>query len=221
MNFRRRIGLTALFVALAGCAGPMTLTYSVTSNIAGDGQSFAVFEASERVMTRRLAGADVRNAVVTVLPSGSGSAVMTLKVPDTEGAATADRILSEPFTFDIRLEGPKLPEMLEDETNWLPTGVDGSMLLWVIPIANPDTQEIGVELQFNEQGRALLATAFQGNQGKSVGIFVRDLLVSRMMITTDEVAANIIISGIPSERVAQIFADDVNVGLHAIFTKTQ
>lgn len=221
MNFRRLIGLTALFVALAGCAGPTTLTYSVTSDIADDAKSFAVFEASERVLTRRLAGADVRNAVVTVLPAGNGAAVMSLKVPDAEGAATAERILSEPFIFDIRLEGPKLPGMLEDETNWLPTGVDGSMLLWVIPIANPDTQEIGVELQFNEQGRDLLEAAFKDNKDKSVGIFVRDLLVSRMTITAEAVTDHIIITGIPSEHVAQIFADDVNVGLHATFTKTK
>lgn len=218
MNPGRLIGLTVLFAGLTACSGDVTLTYSVNSNIPDTAKSLEVFQAAERVMTRRLPAADVKDSQVKVVPTGS-SAIMTIKVQNTAAAATAERILGEPFTFDIRLEGPKLPEMGPDETNWLPTGVDGSTLLWVIPITNPDTKEIGVELQFSEKGHELLEAAFKGNKGKHVGIFVRDLLVSKMTIATDTVTDHILISGIPSERVAQIFADDVNVGLHAFFTE--
>ena len=94
-------------------------------------------------------------------------------------------------------------------------------MIWIFPITNPDTKEIGAELQFNERGQKLLQDAFTGNIGKSVGIFVRDLLVSKMTISAEVLSSHILISGIPSERVAQIFADDVNVGLHAIFTPTK
>lgn len=218
MNLGRLIGLTALVTALTACGGDVTLTYSVTSRIPDTAKSFEVFEAAERVMTRRLPAADVKDSQVKVVPSGSG-AIMTIKVPSGKAAGVAERILAEPFTFDVRLEGPKLPDMGPDETNWLMTGVDGSTLLWVVPITNPDTKEIGVELQFSEKGHELLQKAFEGNNGKHVGIFVRDLLVSKMTISTETVTAHILISGIPSERVAQIFADDVNVGLHAIFTE--
>jgi len=218
MNSRRLIGLTVLFTALAACGGTVTLTYSVSSNIPDTAKSIAVFQAAERVMTRRLPAADVKDSQVKVVPTGS-SAIMTIKVQNATAAATAERILGQPFTFDIRLEGPKLPDMGPDETNWLQTGVDGSTVLWVVPITNPDTKEIGVELQFSETGHKLLGQAFKGNTGKHVGIFVRDLLVSKMTIATDTVTDHILISGIPSERVAQIFADDVNVGLHAIFTE--
>ena len=221
MKNRYLIGLTLGFLALTGCAGASTLTYSVRTNIANPADSLAIFQASERVMTRRLAAADVKNAQVTVIPRGSGSAVMTLKVPDQAGVDAVERILADTFTFDVRREGPRTADLLPDETNWLPTGVNGEMLLWVTPITNPTTKEIGVELHFNETGRALLQTAFTGNKGKSIGIFVRDLLVSKMSITSDVVTEHILISGIPSERVAQIFADDVNVGLHAIFTPTK
>ncbi len=218
MKNRRLIGLTFIFTALTGCGAATTLTYSVRTNIDDGGKSFEVFQASERVMIRRLAGADVKNAQIKVIPSESGSAVMTLKMPNAEGVEIARRILSETFTFDIRLEGPKTPP---DETNWLPTGVDGQTLLWVVSISNPDTKDIGVELQFNENGLKLLKKAFKSNRGKHVGIFVRDLLVSKMTIGSENLTDHIIISGIPSEHIAQIFADDVNVGLHAIFTPTK
>lgn len=217
MNIGRIIGLTVLSATLAGCNGPVTLTYSIRTNIADDAKSFAVFEASERVMTRRLPAADIKDSQVKVVPSGSG-AIMTIQVPDALSAGTAERILAEPFTFDIRLEGPRLPDMPPDQTNWLPSGINGSMLAWVTPVSNPDTKEIGAELQFDARGRSLLENAFKDNLGKHVGIFVRDLLVSKMTIASKDVGDHILIGGIPSERVAQIFADDVNVGLHAVFT---
>ncbi len=221
MKNRLLIGLTVAFMILTGCAGASTLTYTVGTNIADNAKSMELFQASERVMIRKLAGNDIKDAQVTVVPSGSGSAVMTLKLPDAKAADIARAMLSETFTFDIRLEGPKTPGMSEGETNWVPTGVDGSTLLWIYAISNPDTQEIGAELVFNEQGQNLLQAAFTGNKGKSVGIFVRDLLVSKMTITDEVLSSHILISGIPSEHVAQIFADDVNVGLHAIFTPTK
>lgn len=212
------LGLTALLTALTACGGETTLQYSVHTNIADSGKSMEIFQASERVLTRWLSGADVKNAHVTVIPSDSEGALMTIKVPDAASADTAKRILMEPFTFDIRLEGPIKPENSPNETNWLETGIDGSVLLWVVAITNPDTKEVGVELMFNQNGRALLQEAFSGNKGKSVGIFVRDLLVSKMTISSEEVTDHILITGIPSERVAHIFADDVNVGLFAVFT---
>lgn len=220
MNFRSLIGISLLCVALTGCGGTKTLTYSVTSNIADQSASTQLYEAAERVMTRRLAGADVKEAQVKVVPNGSG-ATMTINVPNAAGVETAQRILSEPFTFDIRKEGPRKEGMADGETNWIPTGVDGTMVLWINPIQNPTTKEIGVDLHFSEEGRKGLEAAFQGNKGKEVGIFVRDLLVSKMTIAKEEVSEHIIISGIPNDRVAQIFSDDVNVGLHVTFTPSK
>ncbi len=221
MNIGRIIGLSVLLVGLAACGGTTTLTYSVHTKMSDPGKAAEIFQASERVMSRRLPSADVKDSFVKVVPSGKDAAVMTIKVPDAAGAETAHRILAETFTFDIRLEGPKLPGDTADETNWLATGIDGSMLQWITPVSNPDTNEIGVELLFDEKGHKLLETAFKGNKGKHVGIFVRDLLVSNMTISAETVSDHILISGIPSERVAQIFADDVNVGLHAIFTPVE
>ena len=96
MKNRYLIGLTLGFLALTGCAGASTLTYSVRTNIANPADSLAIFQASERVMTRRLAAADVKNAQVTVIPRGSGSAVMTLKVPDQAGVTQSSEYLPIP-----------------------------------------------------------------------------------------------------------------------------
>jgi preprotein translocase subunit SecD len=197
MNPRLIIGFSLVFATLTACAGNSTLTYSVKANTTDNNQRAELFVASERVMERRLAAADVKNAQVTVLPTGT-----------------------EKFTFDIRIEGPKLAptEDNPDGTNWIATGLNGSMLTWVSPVTNPSNNEIGVELQFLPEGRDLLSTTFKGNKGKSIGIFVRDLLVSKMSINAEEAGDHIIIGGIPSSKVAQIFSEDVNVGLHVTFT---
>jgi preprotein translocase subunit SecD len=220
MNFRSLIGISLLCVALTGCGGTKTVTYTVTTNVDDPSVSAQLYQASERVIVRRLAAADVKDAQVKVVPRGSG-ATMTVTVTKAADTATLERILNAPFSFDIRKEGPKKAGMVDGETNWIPTGVDGSMLTWISPIENPTTHEIGVDIVFNEKGRTLLQAAFKGNKGKEVGIFVRDLLVSKMTIAKEEVSEHIIISGIPNDRVAQIFSDDVNVGLHVTFTPSK
>ena len=206
---------------LASCGSSVQMSYNLTSDVEDATRNGILFQATERVLTRRLAAVQVESPVVTVIPQGGNSATATISVPDSF-AADVERITSDPFTFDIRVEeGTVKNEEGTEETIWSLTGVDGTMLEWIEPIQGANDNQVGVELQFTEEGRAKLATVFSKQKGRNIGIFVRDLLVSKLKINSDKPNERIIISGIPSEKVAQIFADDVNVGLHISFSASK
>jgi hypothetical protein len=211
------IGLFCL--ALVACGGTKTLTVPATVNVTDPAKIIAVIQATERVLTRRIASAELGNAVVSVIPSLGANAIVTIKLPDDEAVEIAKKILSEEFTFEIKVltSTEKGSDGIE-ESVWEPTGLDGGSLIWIQPIRHTDTGELGLELQFNDTGREILRSSFQKNEGKDIGIFVRDLLVSKMTIGSSDIGESIVINGIPSSKVAEIFADDVNVGLHVSYS---
>lgn len=220
MSFRTTVLIGSL-MALAACASTANLTYIAKSSTNDAGRSNLLFQATERVLMRRLAAINVTSPKVIVIPQDKTTASVSMTVPS--GSANAvDRIASDPFTFEIKLDnGTVRNGSGAVQTDWKPTGVDGTMLDWVQPVKGPDTSDIGVELRFSPAGREKLNAAFSGNRGKNVGIFVRDLLVSKLKINSDKPSDHIIIGGIPSAKVAEIFADDVNVGLHITFSKSK
>ncbi len=222
MSLKKLFIIGAYAAALAGCGSSMTLTADVAVDSTDSTRVISLIQASERVLTRRLAGADVQNAVVSVAPTSGSEAVVTMKLPDEEAVETAMRILGEPFTFEIKLAlGTKVNAEGVEETQWESTGVEGGNLLWIQPVRDTKTGMLGVDLQFDEAGMSRLKETFAQNAGKDLGIFVRDLLVSKLTVGTDAIGESIVISGIPSEKIAEIFADDVNVGLHVHFSVPQ
>lgn len=222
MSLKSFFTIATCTAVLAGCNGNNTLTASATVDSTDPGRIIELIQATERVLTRRLAGAEIKNAVVSVAPTSGANALVTIKLPDTEAVETATRILSEEFTFDLRLDNGIVTNAEGvDVPNWSTIGINGSHLLWIQPIRDQKTNDVGVELLFNDEGRQLLNKTFAENVGKDLGIFVRDLLVSKLTIPTEPIGASIVISGIPSAKVAEIFADDVNVGLHVSYSVSQ
>lgn len=220
MSYRTPVLIGSLMV-LAACGSSVQLAYTAKSSVNDAGRNTLIFQATERVLTRRLAAVNVASPRVTVIPQDATTATVNMTVPGAS-VDTVNRIVSDPFTFEIRLaKGVTKDAAGVEQTDWQPTGVDGTMLDWVQPVQNTDGSAIGVELRFNETGRTKLKEAFRGNKGKDVGIFVRDLLVSKLKINTEVPDEHIVISGIPSAKVAEIFADDVNVGLHISFTASK
>lgn len=218
---RKTAFLIGSLVLLTACGGPTTLSYTITSNLSDTTKNSGLFESSERVLVRRLAALGVENPKITIIPLDSSSATMDIEVP-SEAKAAVEKITSDSFTFDLRVDNGKVKNDAGDEvTDWKKTRVDGSMVNWVQPVRDTKTGSLGVELQFSKDGKEALAEAFKGNKDKNIGIFVRDLLVSSMKITSEEPSEHIIISGIPATSIAEIFADDVNVGLHITFSSSR
>lgn len=221
MSYRTPVLIGSLMV-LAACGGSsVSLAYTAKSSVSDAGRNTLIFQATERVLTRRLAAVEIASPRIAVVPQDTTTATVTMTVPSAS-VDTVNRIISDPFTFEIRLAKSMTKDAAGvEQTDWQPTGVDGTMLDWVQPVQNADGSAIGVELRFSETGRTKLTEAFRGNKGKDVGIFVRDLLVSKLKINTEVPDEHIVISGIPSAKVAEIFADDVNVGLHISFTASK
>ncbi len=220
MHFRQLIIGSVLTLALSACAsGVTTEKYAVHTNLTDPAKNTILFGAAERVMTRRLAAADVKNATVSVVPTGPNDGTATFVLPNKEAVDTVNRLTSDPFTFDIRIEkAPLSGTGAMDADNWIPTNLSGATLDWAQAIGNRSTGVISIELQFNPRGGAILSDIFKQNKGKGIGIFVRDLLVSKLKVAGTEPSARIVISGLPSQKIAEVFADDVNVGLHVNFT---
>ena len=211
----RHLLLAGVLLGLGACGGTQTVTETMTIHGVDASKTLEVLQGSEHVIVRRLAAADIRNVTAKAVPLTATTATLSITVPDNTAADKTRQILAEPFTFDLRIEKPATGS---GESDWTATAVTGDTLDWVQVIGEKQTGHIGIELQFNSVGQAALASVFKDNVGKNVGIFVRDLLVSKLKINNSAVADRIVISGIPSATVAGIFADDVNVGLHVLFT---
>ena len=207
-----------LLLALAACnkAGSVTVTSHLIVRAPDATKEAQLEDTVQRVMERRFAGAQIVGGHATVMTQGSGSALLTLKMENTADADKARQILETPFSFDLRIEKPNADST--QPSDWTPTALTGSSLEWVQAVGNSKTGEVAIELQFTPAGRQILESIFEDNLNKHLGIFVRDLLVSKLTITSAIVSDKVIISGIPSSKVAEIFADDVNVGLRVDYT---
>ncbi len=214
---RRVLVAAGLVLALMSCgAKQQSVTADMAIRSPDAGKTMLLIQSAERVMERRLAAAQVKGGHATAITSGPSTAKLTVRVPDAAAEVKAKDILAEPFFFDLRIEKPNTDALQPSE--WIPTALTGSSLEWIQAVGNSTTGEVTIELQFTPEGRTLLESVFKGNVSKHIGIFVRDLLVSKLTIQTDAVTDRVIISGIPSSKVAEIFADDVNVGLRVTYT---
>ncbi len=208
------IGVLLIFSA---CGSSATVIREMTITSTDTSKTAELLKGAERVIVRRLAAASItKNVSASAVPNAEQSATLTVTVPDGAAAEKVHSILDEPFTFDIRTEEPANDPSDPTKTEWKLSGIEGQDLQWV-RVVHASDGSIGIELLFSETGRTKLATVLTDNVGKSIGIFVRDLLVSSLTIKKGGISDHIVIDGVPSDMVAQIFADDVNVGLHVTF----
>lgn len=212
------IALGSLLMLLAACGAQKTAEFSLNIKNADEAKTMMLIQASEQVMQRRLAAAGVSDAVVTAIPDGENVGKLTVQSKDDKGIKEALLIAKEPFTFELRIEKQPGTTPSAPDINWNPTAVNNDAVVWLRPVGNKDTGSIGVELELSEQGRKDLADVFRKNKGKNLGIFVRGLLVSTMKIQSETLEERVVIDGVPSQRIAEVFSDDVNVGLHVTMT---
>lgn len=203
-------------VVLSGCGNKVALQYSAEWEDAA--RAGILIDSIERVLVRRFAALEIENPSVAVVPQSQTMATVTVEIPNEEDQDAVRHVFESPFTFDLRVEAGTVAVEDIETVDWQPTGIDGSMVEWVQAVGNTQTGEVSLELQFSEDGKRILENLAATQQGKRVGIFVRDVLVSALTIQSGSFADTVVIGGIPSATVAEIFADDVNVGLHVTFS---
>lgn len=214
---------TLLFLAplalLAACNGSGTATYSLDIDTEDQNLRQQLIWQSMDVIERRLESIGEKSIDKQVSP-GTDETHITVKVASDEVAEALTAQLTAPFTLVVgaQTEEETADYTVEGHGKFQKTDITGDDIEWVQARKEPDGEKGEVRLVFTEEGRAKMANLFMTMKGGFIGIFVRDRLVSKLQVETDELKDDIVITGIPDADLADVFADDVNVGLHVTFT---
>lgn len=209
----------SMVTLLAGCGGSVASNYRLQFDTEETSRLTLLSLAVTRVVERRLEamGESVKGLDISQKEEGPE---LTFTVETEAAAALLSDELTTPFDLKIMREtkvGETPTIEIEGHGGFIETGVTEEHLEWVEAAEELDNKG-RITLSFSPEGRELMRTVFRQNVGRNIGLFVRGRLVAKLQVDTAELKDDIIITGIPSPELARVFADDVNVGLHVIFT---
>lgn len=221
---RLLLGLSAVIV-LAGCNSQTTVRYSLTFNTTDSQSQENLTFAGQRVIERRLEHLN-ETIISNTIDSSKKPTTITVTVPDKAAADELTKELTAPFSMQIMAQtgtGETADITIEGQGSFRQTGISEKDLTEVVSHKDPDG-EGEVALLLTASGHTKMQQLFKQTVGSNIGIFVREggsaqyQLVSKLHVDTNVAPANIVISNIPSSDLADVFADDMNVGLHVTFT---
>jgi preprotein translocase subunit SecD len=188
-------------------------------NVADADKRQTLIEQSKNVIERRMEAMGERSREkVTKTDSG---AVFVVYASTQESLEALTEQLTRPFELRIMSQaaaGARADITVAEHGGFNETGITGGDLSWVEGRQQPGTNMGEVELVFTEEGRQKMSALFKQMKGRNIGLFVRDQLVSKLLVDTDELKDQIVIREIPQMELAQVFSEDVNVGIHVTFT---
>ncbi|MDD5025843.1 MAG: hypothetical protein PHH13_00535 [Candidatus Peribacteraceae bacterium] len=219
----KRLSLAiAALLLLSACKSSIPIAFTLTFR--GDSSlREALITASEGVIERRVYAIEQQRPRITVSKHGE-EARMTLNVNDEQTPAILSQQLALPLEFRIMREAAEneKPDIItENRGAFKDMGITESALLWVKAEMEEPGAKGKLTINFNEEGKKQMQKIFTENQGKLIGLFVRGGLVSSYKATEGGLKDSIVIAGVPSFDLAEIFADDVNVGTYVTFTPVQ
>lgn len=213
--------LPILMILLAGC-GSKTVTFTATFDTGDAVRRTELTAAMGRMIDGRLTARGKKLLKLATVP-GSDTMTITVHVSDAEAAKLLTESLTQTFTMEImkQVEAGQGDIVSEKFGEFQETGIVTKHFDWVTAgtMQGPAGQTLGSALvQFTKEGQELLKRVFAQNRGKVIGIFVRGQLMSKKLIDKTDKQDSIAIDGIPNAELAASFTDDVNVGLHVMFT---
>jgi hypothetical protein len=214
---KRLISLLVLALTVAAC-GPAETAYKLTFNIPDKARQSELTLTSLKVIERRLDRVGETIKSQQIIP-GQNEATIKIGLQSTATAQLLTEELTQPFKLRImkQVEEGKGQINVEGHGSFAETGMTEADLIWAEAAEDANRKGV-VRLLFTPQGTEKLRNIFKENMGKAIGIFVRDRLISKLNVKTDEIEEFIVIRDIPSAEMARIFVDDLNVGLHVTFT---
>ncbi|PIQ75812.1 hypothetical protein COU78_00380 [Candidatus Peregrinibacteria bacterium CG10_big_fil_rev_8_21_14_0_10_49_24] len=214
---KRPLLLLALLPLLTGCSTASVL-YNVTLNTDDEERGSMLLLASLRVIERRMA--NIGEELVDLdMQRKNGKNQMYVEAKEQAALDILTDELTTPFELYIMLESSTedADVVVEGHGGFKKTGISHEQLKWLQSSEEPGGKG-RVSILFTQEGRDLMGSLFEENQNKYIGIFVRGSLVSKLLVDTNELKDEIIITDIPTVQLANVFADDVNVGMHVTFT---
>lgn len=213
---------TAGILLLAACnkSAGITLREQLNFRTSDQTRIQQLTDASVRVIEARLA-ASQKKLVSFKLDKSGGNTVLSLTVPDQATADLLQQELSAPFKLRIMSQVPTGQGDLSTDKygDFKETGITEKSVDWVQPGLR--NGKGAVVIKFTPEGATAVNKVFADNQGKLVGVFVRDRLMSAKTADKTDNKGSIAIDGIPSPEVASIFADDVNTGVYVTFAQVK
>ncbi len=217
----KRISISlATVLLLAACSSEQTVTYRLDFDVTDKTVQDTLTKTSMEVVERRLGHLGVQ-LIKKETTTKDDKTFLSVTLPDAESATALTGELTATFDLKVMREasaGQPFDVTIEGRGSFADTGINQEDFEWVEAHRDEATGKGAVGLTLTADGQKKMQTLFKTMKGKSIGIFVRGKLVSLLKIQTDEAPANLIIRDVPSPDIAQIFADDMDVGLHVTFT---
>ncbi len=220
MQTSRFSALSAFAVLfLAACSmSSHTVTYDLSFNVTDASQIDPLTNAAMRVVERRLDNMGVVNPGKEFGKEARPSLIIT--VPDKEGADELTRQLTAPFSMSVMKQtasGGVADITVEGHGGFTKTDITTEDFLGV-EAGKDSNGKVRARILMTDEGRKKMDALFKSEVNKNIGIFVRDRLVSKLMVKSDALTDDLQIQNIPNLLVAEAFTDDVNVGLHVVYT---
>ncbi|MEI8230204.1 MAG: hypothetical protein WCG83_03620 [Candidatus Peregrinibacteria bacterium] len=215
----RRILLPfAFLLLLAGCGTPAPVRLRLTLHTADPAQRTELIGAAQRVITSRLVRITEEKPAIAMTTEGSG-ALLSVTIADPKIADEITQEMLRPFSLMLMLKSTGSGGDIQvQNVGWFTkTDITEKEVTWV-QSGQTTGRQSEVAIRFTADGQKRMEALFKGNQGRSIGLFVRGKLMSILPSTGKAPGENLMITGIPSPEIAAIFADDVNVGTLVTFS---
>jgi len=203
---------------LTAC-GSRTVSFTLKTDLTDPADRTFIYDAAKRVVVRRAGRLEGVPEQLSLTAQDDGSARLSF-TSKKDLAAQLTRELLAPFSLKIMLQSTTdAGDLFIEEQGWFTnTGITEKDVFLTKSFTDKAGKGV-VVLDLTDEGRTRFDALVRENVGRIIGLFVRDKLMSKMEIERSMEKDKIAIGGIPSAEVAAIFADDVNVGLHIIFSQ--
>jgi len=222
----KKLLLPVLFaLTLTACGNTTSVSMNAKFDTNGKDDKAELVLATKKIITRRLAMHEADLVDFDVQYKDDNSVDITVKGSDADATKAMLDAMTQSFNLEIRKNVPEHQDgdiTVEKLGDFRETGINGDDISWVLSRASDNALDHGeVMMQFTEEGSKKMNTLFQENVGVNIGLFVRGQLAANFAIPNGGFEDSIIIPNIPSVEMAEIFADDMNVGTNMIFTQSQ
>lgn len=209
----------AVMTLLAGCGGTQTVTYTLTFKTEDAALQTELTKMALRVIERRVVHLDGTLDDINVAGEG-GERKVTATVTGKDVAENLTAELTAPYGFLLVREaepGEEGGQAIGEYGTFVETGLNETHLLNV-EWAEDNEKKGALKINLTPEGTELLKTISNTHDGKQIALIVRGALMSRSEAQAGQ--DKLIIRGVPTADMAQVFSEDTNVALYVTFTPT-
>lgn len=225
---RKLLPLVLCTLLITGCVktDDATVSYKLTTDLTDASRIETLPTVVQRLLENRLIALDSFAREVKVTPEGDDYMVtVTLSGSNMTVLDTLTERITEPLTIRFMKEVPleEADIIIADTEGYKETMLTEDHIVWLTHRTHPVLKNGEVIIEFSEKGKELRKQIFEENKGNNIGVFVKGRPIYKLLVdeNDEEDTDTVVLRNIPNPEMAQIFADDMNVGLHVTFSPVQ